>query len=66
MTLGLLRHRHGKAEKAPRKGLLSDGFTRVEKARHKREARRKRRRIEKLDPENAPTRLRDLTRGWAD
>lgn len=38
------------------------------KERHwcKRMAKRARRRQERVDPENAATRLRDLTRGWSD
>jgi hypothetical protein len=32
----------------------------------KRQAKRARRRAEKRDPEWAPTRMRELTRGWAD
>lgn len=32
----------------------------------KREARRLRRRYEKLDPENAPRATREVLRGWAD
>ena len=32
----------------------------------KRMLRRARRRSEKRDPENAPVRLRELTRGWSD
>ena len=32
----------------------------------KRKTRRLRRRAEKRDPENAPTRLREMTRGWSD
>lgn len=40
--------------------------SRSEKRWGKRELKRARRRAEKRDPENAPTRMRELTQGWAD
>ena len=57
-----VRARFGRAEKASGCRHASRG----EKAEAKKRAARARRRAEKLDPENAPTRLRELTRGWAD